>query len=160
MLAAGGIAYSNSTDAAAAYPQIWATANAAKLAMHRQTVSNPYKDLLYGNDTHCVAWTYQKAGAHQRPATCTVDPSLVPDPAATIAAALGPLAWCRPAAPPAEPVAEPVAEPAPAPAPDFLARLRSETPIGVGIVDESFARPGGWAFTNVLMPAAPLRWAA
>jgi len=35
MLAAGGIAFANPTDASAAYPELWETRNAAKCAMRR-----------------------------------------------------------------------------------------------------------------------------
>jgi hypothetical protein len=51
MLSAGGIAFENPTDAAAAYPSLWANREAAKKALQRFSLSqslgtNPYKYLL------------------------------------------------------------------------------------------------------------------
>jgi hypothetical protein len=98
MLAAGGIAFGNPTDAAIAYPDLWPSREAAKKAFSRtQLGTNPNRKYLYGNVPNCVTWTYQKAGQRQRRVTALVDPVMLPDPAAAITLAIGPLAWCRPA---------------------------------------------------------------
>ena len=49
MLAAGGVVFENPADASAAYPFLWATRNAAKMAFKREKLgSNPYIEYYIG----------------------------------------------------------------------------------------------------------------
>ena len=98
MLAAGGIAFTNSTDAATAYRDLWPSPAAAKMDRNRaRSVTNPYNSYIYGNVTHLLRWNYQLPGAGKRPAEAWIDVSMHPDPAAALTAKLGQMAWCRPA---------------------------------------------------------------
>jgi hypothetical protein len=109
MLAAGGIAFENPTDAAAAYPQLWATRKAAKHALERGKLApNPYHKISIREWGQLLRAAYQAAGQGRSPSIAWYDPALIPDPAATIAAMLGELAWCRAASPPTDPVPETV----------------------------------------------------
>src|SRR5436309_1258219 len=95
-LAAGGMAFSNSTDAATAYPHLWRTRAAAKSALQRG-------EKLDARDL--ARLHYQKAGRRFSPAVAWFDPGRVLDPAAAVAEKLGRLAWSR-VAEPAELAAE------------------------------------------------------
>jgi putative DNA primase/helicase len=93
-MAAGGIAFENTAAAATAYPELWPSAEASRKAHQRARCgTSPYNIYLYGNvpDLRLSRITYQPEGAGSRPATAWFDPELVPDPAAWIAARLGPL---------------------------------------------------------------------
>ena len=121
MLAAGGVALANPTDAAAAYPALWTNREAAKKAFERiskeiqmgtksgQMGTFPNKELLIrecpqlaGKCPHLEASgcgsvcrvEYQLAEARRSRSVAWHDPALVPDLAAWLADRLGPLAWC------------------------------------------------------------------
>ena len=101
MLAAGGIEFENSADAAAAYPQLWATPDAARQAAYRRCVTNPNKKTLYNGLSRTSVQKasilrrvdYQITGRGRRREVAWIDPALVPDPAAALTEKLGPLAW-------------------------------------------------------------------
>ena len=108
MLAAGGIVFENAADAAAAYPQLWSTRNAANHALKRwraEWVSNPevgaiplIESIIRGlAPTSSVLGriAYQLAGAGKSPSVAWLDPLLVPDPIEWLTARLGALAWCH-----------------------------------------------------------------
>ena len=85
MMAAGGVAFSNPTDAAAAYPKLWATRKAAKHAFER--ASEPRLAPFLNKYPFIREWgqppaevTYQRAGAGCRRVTALVDLAIVPDP--------------------------------------------------------------------------------
>jgi len=94
MLAEGGIAYADSVAAALAYPGLWRTPIAFRQALRREKcVTSPYRNISYGNVTHLLEVAYRLAGQGQRMSRAVVDPTLVPDPRASIEADLGPLAF-------------------------------------------------------------------
>jgi putative DNA primase/helicase len=108
MLSAGGIAFENPTDAAAAYPSLWDNREAAKKALQRFSLSqslgtNPYKYLLIRKcpqprgerDPYLRRVEYQVAKPGGRLSTAWYDPALIRDPAAELAKLLGPLSWCH-----------------------------------------------------------------
>jgi putative DNA primase/helicase len=96
MLAAGGVALLSAPAAFRAYPTLWPSVEAAKKALQRaaeQTGTFPYRDSHKGmSPSGLTAIRYRLAGERQRPATALVDLSRVPDPAAWLAAHVGPLA--------------------------------------------------------------------
>jgi putative DNA primase/helicase len=109
MLAAGGVVLSDPTDAAAAYPHVWATRKAAKSAMERQiqmgtksgrlAPSRNNNTLIRGRGQppgfcpHLREVQYQVAGAGRSSTAARHDPSVVPDLAAWLTQRLGRLAW-------------------------------------------------------------------
>ncbi len=103
MLAAGGIAFANYTDAHTAYRKIWDTPKAAERALEKagpRLPPNPYKRSLLrigGQPPALRRIDYQRRGAGKKPAVAWICPALVTDPEATLTAMLGALAWCRPA---------------------------------------------------------------
>lgn len=121
MLAAGGVALANPTDAAAAYPTLWTNREAAKKAFERvsdperlgtksgQLGTFPNKELLIrdcpqlaekcpqplaGSASLVCRVEYQLAEARRSRSVAWHDPALVPDLAAWLVERLGPLAWC------------------------------------------------------------------
>jgi putative DNA primase/helicase len=101
MLAAGGIAFENSTDAAVAYSHLWESREAAKKALQRERLgTNPYKESSntgMSPTSACLRRVdYQRIGSGMKPAVAWCDPAMVPDPDAGIAERLNTkLAWCR-----------------------------------------------------------------
>lgn len=100
MMAAGGVAFENPTDAAEAYPDLWASRDAAKKAMQRHSDprlgTNRNKRILI---TECpqppARITYQRSGAGRSKAVAWADLRTVPDPTAWLTERLGPLASIR-----------------------------------------------------------------
>ena len=93
-LADGGIAFEDSRAASKVYPQLWATAEAAKKAIQRGRWGTfPYKELLTRKCPSPLEVTYQLAGAGRRPAVAFVDPRVVPEPQQKIEELLGPLVF-------------------------------------------------------------------
>ncbi len=85
MMAAGGVAFTNSADAVAAYPRIWGpNPEAAKKAMQRHPDEQPYG----------TAFTYQRAGGGFKPYGAHFDPHMIPDVEACLTEKLGPLVRC------------------------------------------------------------------
>lgn len=126
MLAAGGIAYDNPTDAAAAYPALWATRERAKDAFKYAAKAGGWGESRIDNllipdspqplaegSTGLSRIDYQPAGMGKRRVAAWFDPATVPNPVAALVAAVGPLAWCQvePAPKPIEPPDEAVAPP-------------------------------------------------
>ena len=96
MLAAGGVVFESPRDAADAYPHLWATKNAAKIAFRGAKVGwNPYEYIILGDAPHLCRADYQRAGQGQQSATAGYDPVLVPSPAEWLSGRLGVLSWCR-----------------------------------------------------------------
>jgi hypothetical protein len=118
MLAAGGVAFANPTDAAAAYPKLWGNRETAKSAIAqgerlgtktRQLGEIPNKEFLIKEFTQLAEKCpqplpsdadsvcrveYQLAEARRSRSVAWHDPALVPDLAAWLTERLGPLAWC------------------------------------------------------------------
>jgi putative DNA primase/helicase len=107
MLAAGGIAFENSADAAAAYPELWDSEEAAKKALQREPISGEERDNPLLVTTHremspsspeipqqpaSRRIRYQLAGQRQHPAFAWVDLSVCSDPRARLTGLLGELA--------------------------------------------------------------------
>jgi putative DNA primase/helicase len=92
MLAEGGVAFESAASAALAYPQLWPTPGAARLALHRQssvTIPNRYTLIRECNG---ALVRYRRKGNGQKIARAWFDPVRVADPRAAIEAMLGPLA--------------------------------------------------------------------
>jgi hypothetical protein len=91
MLAIGGIAFTSGTPAAAAFPDLWDNAAAARQALGRGSsalhslMETPYKEM----SRSALA---QLAGERRRPFTVLFDHEACEDPRAWITAKLGPLA--------------------------------------------------------------------
>ena len=134
MLAAGGVVFENAADAAATYPQLWSTRNAAKFALHRwrtemagqaaDGIRSLIVDIIRGlipSGPLVARVDYQRAGARMSPSVAWFDPALVPDVAGWLAERLScQLAWCRAEGGPSElppnaPRAERPKEPRPPP---------------------------------------------
>lgn len=114
MIAAEGVVFENPTDAAAAYPSLWANREAAKKALQRGRLGTfPFKESLIGECPQLRRLDYKLAGQGRSASVAGFDPVLCPDPAGFLARVLGPLALCRMADAPSEPDA-PAALPAPA----------------------------------------------
>lgn len=110
-IAAGGVAFDGGEAAAGAYPGLWPSAEAFRMAKARekdalnvnsrfqdQCVTNPYKYiytglLRTGRETARLQITFQIAGERRRPQSAFYDPALCPDPKAFIEEKLGALAW-------------------------------------------------------------------
>jgi putative DNA primase/helicase len=97
MLALGGVALSSASAAARAYPDLWPTAKAAQKAFLRsegQMETKSYRNNYKGMSPSGLAtFTYQLAGARQRPAKALVDVGIVADPRAWLETRLGELAF-------------------------------------------------------------------
>ncbi len=116
MLAAGGVAFENPTDAAAAYPTIWENREAAKKALDRSAGRgwghSRIRHLLIRvcPQPPLLRLDYQPQGIGKKPAVARCCPRLVMEPAAALAEAIGPLALCRPAGIPFARAGAPLAE--------------------------------------------------
>jgi len=121
MLAAGGMAFENPTDAAAAYPTLWPSKDAAKKAIQRGKLGTfPYYSTLIGECPQLRQVSYKPAGQGRSAAVAWYDPLLCPDPEAFLTTRLGKLVWCKvgdvtPPDPPDPP--QPGPPPAPRPPP-------------------------------------------
>jgi hypothetical protein len=116
MMAAGGVAFENSTDVAAVYPLLWNTPEAVRQAFGRDTadwaqfvsVTLAYKSILISECHTYVLVRYKRASSRRR-ANAIVDTSLFPDFRARLVELLG------------EELAECVVLPVPVPEPDEAA---------------------------------------
>lgn len=151
MLAAGGVVLENAADAAATYPHLWATRNAAKFALYRWRTeaasSGPdgikllkkstYRGLI-PSDPELSRIAYQRAGARMSPAIAWYDPELAPDPAEWLTRRLGPLAWCHTGRDPDPPLSLSARQDKPRPQPSDLSAdvtadaelAQAEAPLG------------------------------
>jgi putative DNA primase/helicase len=116
MLAAGGIVFENYRHAAEACPHLWSNWEAAKKAFARPR-KGTFRYEVYSHtglspsSAQIRRLDYQRAGRAHSPAIAWFDPLLRLDPETFLTEKLGPLAWCRVAAP--EPsLADPVVSPA------------------------------------------------
>lgn len=95
MIAAGGIAFENPTDAAAAYPELWPNREAAKSAMRERgrLGSDPYRGGNIGERPQppLTRTVYQVGGPGRSPAVAWFAPALCRDPRAAVEAAVGPV---------------------------------------------------------------------
>ena len=90
----GAIAYAEPSHAARAYPQLYMSANATRMAWSRWRTAS-YKQLPIGEcapPPDHVRVRYQRAGAGQRPAEAVIDLARCPDPRAAVEHAQGILA--------------------------------------------------------------------
>jgi putative DNA primase/helicase len=104
MLAAGGVALDNPAHAAAAYPALWPSVEAARKAFQRaRSGTIPYKVYIRPDcpRPHAIAlarlaWAdYQLVGAGQHLSVAWLDPTIVPDLAGWLHGRLGEMAICR-----------------------------------------------------------------
>lgn len=108
MLAAGGIAYENPTEAAKAYPLLWTTRKRAKdafeYAVQREVGRNPVLGTLllpdsgqprHDGSARLRRIDYQRVGTGKSCVIAWFDPFVVPDPVAALVTAVGPLASCK-----------------------------------------------------------------
>ena len=130
-LAAGGVAFDGGEAAAGAYPNLWPSAEAFRMAKAREkadlnvnsrfrdqcvtnSYSNTYTDSLRtGRETARLQISFQLAGERRRPQDAFYDPALCPDPKAFIEEKLGALAWIHvqpPDVPEDEQSSEPLAK--------------------------------------------------
>jgi putative DNA primase/helicase len=92
MLAEGGVAFAAAASAAIAYPNLWPTPGAARLALHRQSsVTIPNRCTLV-RECNGALVRYRRQGNGQKIARAWFDPARVADPRAAIEAMLGSLA--------------------------------------------------------------------
>jgi len=167
MLAAGGMAFENPTDAAAAYPTLWPSKDAAKKAIQRGKLGTfPYYSTLVGECPQLRQVSYKPAGQGRSAAVAWYDPLLCPDPEAFLTTRLGKLVWCKisgvtPPDPPEPPQPEPPnpdPDPPPAPRPSPPA-AEEEPPPGHPAWDQPpVEEPSGWnaADTHVGMEVCDL----
>ncbi len=94
MMAEGGVAFEDGTAAAKAYPGLWGTAGAAKIAFMRakeeSSVTFPYRSLIRECNP-AFAVRFKRAGNGQKVGRAVVHGGRVPDPRAGIERLLGPL---------------------------------------------------------------------
>lgn len=100
MIEAGGIAYESPAHAAKAYPQLWATPDAAKKNFARSDAipdgDNFHLSSLFGICPLLASRVeYQPAGPRRSAAVAWFDPARLSDPISALVAAQGPLAWCK-----------------------------------------------------------------
>lgn len=96
MLSEGGIAFEDGSSASLAYPALWRTAGAYREAVRRRRcVTNSYKYITIGERDAPLPVTFQVEGKGQKPQRAWIDPRRVANPAAAIAAMVGPLVMFR-----------------------------------------------------------------
>jgi putative DNA primase/helicase len=99
MLALGGVAPLSAPAAAACFPEIFPSADAAEAALaraggSRHSLMEALSKEMSGTSPPrgATAYRYRQAGPGRRPVLALVDPAACPDPRAWLAARLGPLA--------------------------------------------------------------------
>jgi putative DNA primase/helicase len=106
MLAEGGVAFFDGSNAATAYPSLWTKPAAARMALSRarsdrgtqdpNSVTNAYKEYLigkcYADPSLCPPVRFQRLGPKLHEEMAIYDPQLVPDPRSAVEAMLGELA--------------------------------------------------------------------
>lgn len=101
MLAKGGVALANPAHASAAYPELWASREAAKKAFQRGKLgTNPYSKVYIRECPQLLRARYLLRGQGHSPAEAWFDPALVPDVAQWLSERLGQLAFCELVEPP------------------------------------------------------------
>ena len=87
------IVLENAADMAACFPELWATAAAARQDRSRSVTNCYYRDLYNSQMSHSSAEvTYRPQGAGHRARTARVDLARIPDPETWLTNRLGPLA--------------------------------------------------------------------
>jgi putative DNA primase/helicase len=93
LMALTGIVLENAADMATCFPELWATAAAARQDRSRSVTNCYYGDLYNSQMSHSSAEvTYRPEGPGHRARTARVDLSRIPDPEAWLTNRLGPLA--------------------------------------------------------------------
>ena len=93
LMALSGIVLENAADMAACFPELWATAAAARQDRSRSVTNCYYRDLYNSQMSHSSAEvTYRPQGAGHRARTARVDLARIPDPETWLTNRLGPLA--------------------------------------------------------------------
>jgi putative DNA primase/helicase len=106
MLAEGGVAFYDGSSAAEAYPSLWRTAEAARMALQRErtervtqdpnSVTNAYNEYdigkRYADLPLCPPVRFKRAGSRRHEEMAIYDPRVVSDPRAAIEDMLGELA--------------------------------------------------------------------
>ena len=93
LMVLSGIVLENAADMATCFPDLWATADAARQDRSRSVTNCYYRDLYNSQMSHSSAeMTYRPTGAGHRSRTARVDLSRIPDPEAWLTNRLGPLA--------------------------------------------------------------------
>ncbi|MGU3537740.1 hypothetical protein [Methylobacterium sp. A54F] len=128
-----GIILDSPADMAAAWPETWPSAGAARNWVYRRTgaashtVTDPYKIPSYIGICDGVSFRYQRPGPRQKWRTGTYEPAVIPDLRAWLESRLGPLAGfdiLETAAPPTSHPPCPTPASAADYAPDLAARYR------------------------------------
>ena len=95
MLVAGGVALRSPSDASLAYPEIWKSAAAAKMAFHRaRSVTFPCELNIGDCYPPLTKVTYRKVGVGMKPASALFDTTIVANPSEWLISRLGPLSRC------------------------------------------------------------------
>jgi hypothetical protein len=160
MMAAGAVAFENPTDAASAYPFLWRTRGAAKMAFARfakpRLGTFPYKYSLIRECTQPPAEvSYQRSGAGRSPSVAQVDLNLIKDPAATLTEKLGKLASCRMSSPQQAMTKPSKAVPVLIKAGDDLPSLEAGPPNGIFRIGPRGSAPKGTVVTWGMTPNPP-----
>ncbi|KQO49938.1 DNA-primase RepB domain-containing protein [Methylobacterium sp. Leaf85] len=167
-----GVVLDSAADMAAAWPDVWATDQAARHWVHRRaeevrhSVPDPYKNSLYIGIRNAVAFRYQRPGARQKWRTGAYDPAVVPDPMGWLESRLGPLAGFHIVETATQPAADEPDQPRAADyAPALVARFRlvAETPaadfrpepVKAEVVRWDLKMPGPSSFYAHLVAALP-----
>jgi hypothetical protein len=96
MLAAGGVAFGNATDASLAYPQLWGNGRAAAKAFERGGLRHSLiRQYLLGNVANLGILSYKRRGRGCSPTLAVFDPALIPNPVTTLTEKFGELAWSK-----------------------------------------------------------------
>ena len=160
MLAAGGVVFENATDAAAAYPQLWDTRNAANHALKRWRAewkqrpadgAIPLLESIIRGLAPSGALVgradYQRAGVRMSAPVAWFDPALVPDVARWLTERLGcSLAWCRAEgqSPEPPPNAPRPATPEPQPPPPIEPEPSEREPVWATDLPPAWTDDPGW----------------
>ena len=93
LMALSGIVLENAADMAACFPDLWATADAARQDRSRSVTNCYYRDLYNSQMSHSsVDVTYRPTGPGHRARTARVDLNRIPDPEVWLTNRLGRLA--------------------------------------------------------------------
>jgi putative DNA primase/helicase len=139
MLALGGVAPLSAPAAAACFPEIFPSADAAEAALARAGGSrHSLREGLYKGMSGtspprgAIVYRYRQAGPGRRSVLALVDPAACPDPRAWLEARLGPLAMFEPeAAPFVEPRLAPLEPAAETPPPVVLGPGRTLASVSI-----------------------------
>ena len=170
MAGSGAVVLRNAKHAADAYPELWASHDAAKKAMQRRSGTSLYNYSLFIEEcptprppeVRGVRAVYQVAGAGQKPVEAWFDPLLVPDISGWLESRIGRLAWCRvEEPPPPDPIAAPASRSTSSDVEDLpmpLSRVAPRMPEAVEpIALYPVASDLGWQTTRPVVSAISIR---